>query len=90
MRMSSVEEWLSERHKLSKDDKRVLEDLRARARFALYCQIGSGKGSGGTCIADFGALVAKRAPKFGVEVKDLLQELLTEASEAARQGDWDL
>ena len=88
--MSSVEEWLSKEHKLSEDDKRVLDDLRVRARFALYCQIGSGKGSGGTCMADFGALVAKRADRFGVELKDLFQELLAEASEAASQGDWDV
>ena len=85
-RVSSVEEWLSKDHELNEDDKRVLDDLRARARFALYCQTGSG----GTCMADFGALVAKRACRFGVEAKDFLQELLAEATEAASRADWDI
>lgn len=84
--MNSVEEWLSERHKLSEADKGVLDDLRARARFALYCQTGSG----GTCMAGFGTLVAQRAPRFEVEAKDLLQKLLAEASEAVRKGEWDI
>jgi len=88
--MSGAEDWLSRKHTLSDDDKKALDDLRARARFAHYCQVGSGKGSGGTCMADFGAFVAKRAPRFNVEAKDLLQELLAEASEAASQGDWDI
>jgi len=88
--MRGIEDWLRERHELSEDDNLVLDDLKARARFAYYCQTGSGQGSGGTCMAGFGALVAKHAPRFGVEAKDLLQELLAEASEAASRGDWDI
>lgn len=88
--MGNVEEWLGKRHKLSQDDKRVLDDLRAHAMFALYCQIGSGKGSSGTCMSDFGALVAKRAYRFSVETKDLFQELLAEAAEKANRGEWDV
>ena len=84
-RMSSVEEWLSKGHKLSEDDKRVLDDLRTRARFATYCQRG-----GGTCMADFGALVARHAYRFGIETRELFQALLAEASEAASRGDWDV
>ena len=88
--MSRVEDWLRKRHELSEADLRVLDDLVARARFAYYCQTGSGQGSGGTCMAGFGALVVRHAPKFGVAAKELLQELLAEASEAASQGDWDI
>ena len=88
--MSSVEEWISESHELSEDDRMVLDDLRARAMFSYYCQTGSNTGSGGTCMADFGAFVARHASRFDVEAKDLLQELLAEASEKARRGEWDV
>ena len=88
--MNSLEEWLSQSHELSEDDNRVLDDLRSRAMFSLYCQTSTSQTGGGTCMADFGALVAKRAPRFGVEAKDLLQELLAEASEKARRGEWDV
>ena len=40
--MGSVEGWLTRRHKFG-DNKGVMDDLRARARFALYCEIGSDK-----------------------------------------------
>jgi len=40
--MGGVEGWLTQRRKFGfGDDKRVMDDLRARARFALYCEIGS-------------------------------------------------
>lgn len=40
MKLGSVEGWLTRRRKFG-DDKGVMDDLRTRARFALYCEIGS-------------------------------------------------
>jgi hypothetical protein len=88
--MSSVDQWLNKTRRLTEDDKKLLADLKSRAMFSFYCQIGSSKGRGGTCMADFGALVAKHASRFGVEAKDLMQELLAEAAEKAHRGEWDV
>ena len=83
--MSTVEEWLEEQGKLTEYAKGVLQDLSEEAQFALYCQRGSG-----SCMAGFGSKVARFAHIFGVGASEFLEKLLTEASEATREGKYDI
>ena len=83
--MSTTEEWLREQGKLTEYAQKVLQDLSEEAQFALYCQRGSG-----SCMAGFGGKVARFARIFGVDPSRLLEKLLAQAAETARQNEWDI